>query len=129
MPACAAVLVVDPKPSILPTNGFFGTPGDASGRGELQLKVLALVGAFVCLPLAVLLAAQLGDDDLRETSTALADSLTSPTPRTVTDERQARITAEVVPGPEVAAGAARGTITGVAANLDVALYLSLGFCN
>ena len=32
----------------------------------------------------------------------------SPTARTVPDERQLRIVAEAIPGPEVAAGAARG---------------------
>jgi hypothetical protein len=48
--------------------------------------------------------------DVRERSAAF---LTSPTPRTITDERQVRIVATALPGPEVAAGPARGTITAV----------------
>jgi hypothetical protein len=59
--------------------------------------------------------AQRGDESVLDSRAPDRPLLTSPTPRTVTDERQARITAEVIPGPEVAAGTARGTITAVAA--------------
>jgi hypothetical protein len=52
----------------------------------------------------------LGDDSLGSDPSS-APLIASPTPRTATDERQLRIVTTVIPGPEAAAGAARGTVT------------------
>jgi hypothetical protein len=61
--------------------------------------------------LGILAAAAVESEDSFEAE--YSRTVTSPTLRTVTDERQARISAVAIPGPEVAAGAARGTITSV----------------
>lgn len=77
------------------------------------MKLLALLAATLLLPLLAAGGLALRGDGLSETERSAAPVLTSPTPRTVTDERQLRIAATVIPGPEVAAGAARGTVTAV----------------
>jgi hypothetical protein len=77
------------------------------------LKLLALLGALVVLPLLAGGGLFLLDDDLNESERTEQPVLSSPTPRTVTDERQMRIVASALAGPEIGAGTARGTITGV----------------
>ncbi len=77
------------------------------------MKLLALLAAVLTLPILAVGGLALRHDGLSETATSAAPVVTSPTPRTVTDERQMRIVATAIPGPEVAAGTARGTITAV----------------
>jgi hypothetical protein len=78
-------------------------------RGILTAAVLGLI---VLGPvIAVVLAHRSdGSDSFAVHSAPVA----SPgTPRTVTDERQLRIVAAAIPGPQIAAGPARGTVTSV----------------
>ena len=77
------------------------------------VKLLVLLAATLLLPLLAAGALALRDDELGETERSSEPVITSSTPRTVTDERQLRIVATAIPGPEVAAGAARGTVTAV----------------
>lgn len=72
----------------------------------------AVVGA-VLVPAILPFALQHFDDSDAAFQTGLAPLLVPPTPRTITDERQVRIMATALPGPEVTAGPARGTITTV----------------
>lgn len=88
-------------------------PGRIAGGKWGRLKVLALLAAIVLLPLLAAGGLAFRDDDLEETARSATPVLTSPTPRIVTDERQLRIVAAAIPGPEIAAGVARGTITSV----------------
>lgn len=53
------------------------------------------------------------ESELRATSADSRPASSAATSRTVTDERQLRIAAVAIPGPEVASGAARGTVTSV----------------
>lgn len=77
------------------------------------MKLLAILAAIVLPPLFVAGVLAWRDDPLSATDRSASPLLTSPTPRTITDERQVRIVATAQPGPEVAAGPARGTITTV----------------
>jgi hypothetical protein len=77
------------------------------------LKLLAIFAAIVLLPLFVAGVLAWRDDPLSVTERSASPFLSSPTSRTITDERQVRIMATAIPGPEVAAGPARGTITAV----------------
>ena len=61
------------------------------------MKVLALLAAIVLLPLLAAGGLAFRDDDLEETARSATPVLTSPTPRTVTDERQLRIVAAAIP--------------------------------
>ena len=73
-----------------------------------------IVLGLVAAPLAVLLAVRTGSGgEPSAFQVSASPLLTSPTPRTITDERQVRIMATALPGPEVAAAPARGTITAV----------------
>ena len=84
------------------------------GGGENPpLKLLAFLAAILLLPLFVAGVLVWRDDPLSATERSANPFLSSPTPRTITDERQVRIVAAAIPGPEVAAGLARGTITAV----------------
>lgn len=79
-------------------------------RYLLPAAILALIAA----PVAVLLAVRSGSGGAPSAfSPSTSALLAASTPRTVTDERQLRIVATAIPGPEVAGGAARGTITAV----------------
>lgn len=82
-------------------------------RKSVPLKLLAILAAIVLPPLFVAGVLAWRDDPLSATDRSASPLLTSPTPRTITDERQVRIVATAQPGPEVAAGPARGTITTV----------------
>lgn len=77
------------------------------------MKLLAILAAIVLPPLFVAGVLAWRDDPLSATERSANPFLSSPTPRTITDERQVRIMATALPGPEVAAGPARGTITAV----------------
>ena len=85
----------------------------ATAGEELGLKVVALLGIALLLPLFVAAGLALRADDLSATERSANPLLTAPTPRTVTDERQLRIVTTAIPGPEIAAGAAHGTLTSV----------------
>ena len=85
------------------------------------MKVWGALTAVFLVPLFALSLVVLADDGLAESTQAATPLHTSPTPRTVTDERQLRIVAQAIPGPEVAAGAARGTVTSVTAKAGDAL--------
>lgn len=78
-----------------------------------MLRLLAILAAIVLLPLFAAGGLALRSDELGVTERSAGPLLSSPTPRTITDERQVRIVATALPGPEVAAGPARGTITAV----------------
>lgn len=74
----------------------------------------AAILALIAVPLAVLLAVRANSGGSPAAFSPSAGPLfAASTPRTVTDERQLRIVATAIAGPEVAAGAARGTITAV----------------
>jgi hypothetical protein len=75
---------------------------------------LAVAALLFALPLAVVVFLATRDDSLTSHPSS-SPLIASPTPRTVTDERQLRIVTTVIPGPEIAAGAARGTVTSVRA--------------
>lgn len=77
------------------------------------MKLLAILAAIVLLPLLVAGVLAWRDDPLSATDRTAGPLISSPTPRTITDERQVRIMATALPGPEVTAGPARGTITAV----------------
>ena len=73
-----------------------------------------IVLGLVAAPLAVLLAVRTGSaGEPSAFRVSASPLLSSPTPRTITDERQVRIVATALPGPEVAAGPANGTVTAV----------------
>ncbi|MGE3074197.1 MAG: hypothetical protein AB7N24_13165 [Dehalococcoidia bacterium] len=86
-----------------------------------MIKVVALLAAVLILPLFAAGVVAWDDDSLSITKSSANPLLTAPTPRTVTDERQLRILATAIPGPEVAAGVTRGTITSVSATPGEAL--------
>ncbi|MGE0598903.1 MAG: hypothetical protein AB7J35_03645 [Dehalococcoidia bacterium] len=77
-------------------------------RSALAVAVIVVSPLFAALLIARSSTApdRLGSKDTRS-------FLTAPTPRTVTDERQLRIVATAIPGPDVNAGAAHGTVTSV----------------
>jgi hypothetical protein len=86
-------------------------------RGTLALAALGLV---VIAPLVAVILAQRSDDT--DPFATHAAPVTAPaTPRTVTDERTVRIVSAAIPGPQVAAGPARGTVTSVTAKAGGAL--------
>ncbi len=86
-------------------------------RGILAAVVL---GLMVLVPvLAVALAQRSGNSAPFAVHSAAVAS--AGTPRTVTDERQLRIVAAAIPGPQIAAGAARGTVTSVSAKAGAPL--------
>ena len=70
-------------------------------RDEGCLKLLAMVAAIL-LPLLLAGGLAVRDDRLRGAESSAKPMLTSPTPRTVTDERQLRIVATAIPGPHTA---------------------------
>lgn len=82
-------------------------------RSFARVGLFAAVGGAVLIPAILPFALQHFDDSDAAFETGLTPLLTSPTPRTITDERSVRIMATALPGPEVAAGPARGTITAV----------------
>lgn len=73
------------------------------------MKLLAILAAIVLLPLFVAGVLAWRDDPLSATDRSANPFLSSPTPRTITDERQVRIVATTVPGLEVAVELTRGT--------------------
>lgn len=74
----------------------------------------AVILVLIAAPLAVLLAVRANSGGSPAAFSPSAGALlAASTPRTVTDERQLRIVAAAIQGPEVSAGAARGTITAV----------------
>ncbi|HNM78135.1 MAG TPA: hypothetical protein PKI89_07225 [Tepidiformaceae bacterium] len=78
------------------------------------MKLASLLAAVAVLPVVAAALLSRSGDDL-DTARVSAEALvTAPTARTVTDERQLRIVASAIPGPDVAAGTARGTVTSVA---------------
>jgi hypothetical protein len=80
----------------------------------------AVLVALIVGPALVLLSVRLSTDESLDTSERghTASVLASPTSRTVTDERQLRIFAVAIVGPEIPSGAARGTVTAVIAEPD-----------
>lgn len=80
-----------------------------------------LLSGVALLPLLLAAVLTLRQDELGDDGHSTSPLFSSPTSRTVTDERQLRIVATAIPGPEVAAGAARGTVTSVKARPGDAL--------
>lgn len=70
-----------------------------------------LVVGFVGLPLVATAILSLGSGSI-DSAVSASPLLAAPTPRTVTDERQLRIVAVAVAGPEIAAGATPPTRPG-----------------
>lgn len=69
----------------------------------------AMLLGIVALPVIATAFAVAVEGELSDVRERSAAFLTSPTPRTITDERQVRIVATTVPGLEVAVELTRGT--------------------
>jgi hypothetical protein len=80
---------------------------------------LAALALIVLAPLVAVILAQ-RSDDTDPFATHAAPVTSQPTPRIVTDERTVRIVAVAIPGPQIAAGPARGTVTSVSAKAGAA---------
>jgi hypothetical protein len=86
---------------------------------NLALAAAAL-GLVVVVPVAAVILVQRSDGG-GSFGVHASPVASAGTPRTVTDERTVRVVAAAIPGPQVAAGAVRGTVTSVTAKAGAAL--------